>query len=170
MLKFEIGKKQEVFILVGLIIILAVMAIVLYQLISFKTEEIPEVTTPLIKTQAARKTYRKEMALNLTTPSPTSEPSPTSSNLTPSPTLLAQASFEDLLSTQEASLTPSLTPTITPTPTDIIIAKMSPSPENVNEETPTSTPVESLPKAGYSYYYLLLFAAGAFIIVFSLVI
>ena len=155
--------KTQVFIGAFTLILLSFMSIIFYQLISFEKEE--EVVIPPVKTKAVGKTYRKEIALNVVSPtlSP-QEPTPTEAvdsisptenpitDLTPSPTLIAQA--------EEMS----------PTPTDIIVANLSPTQKLEQNSSPTPTPVKTLPKAGFFYYNILLFALGAFIIVISLVI
>ncbi len=151
------------------ILILLVMGVITYQLINFGKEE--NNTSPQIRTRAAGKTYKKEIALNLNsspslekvnTPTPTFVLTPTEEITEPSPTLLAQGGVEEDFSTSGAEFEG------TPTPTDIIVAKISPT---LAEEGITATPtvVKSLPKTGYYYYNIFLFATGIFVIFFSLV-
>ncbi len=177
MFKNLVLDKTQVLIGIFTLIILIFMGVIFYQLVNFGKEEEP--VAPPVKTKAAGKTYRKEIALNIaSSPTPSlEEPTPTQAletispteALSSSPTLIARnegvgGGGEEMVSTGEPEVS------ITPTPSDIIVAKISPTQEAAQESSPTPTGVKSLPKAGYFYYNIFLFAIGAFIIVFSLVI
>ena len=116
--------------------------------------------SPTVDNKFLTPTLTISPVVTLTPVSITVSPTPTEEiNLTPSPTLLAQADTGSFASAS-ATLTPK----------DIVIAKVSPT--QLKEISPSSSPtaVKKLPTAGYYYYNIFLFAVGAFIIVFSLVI
>lgn len=105
-----------------------------------------------IKVKAESKTYSRTLALNPannqnTTPILTLTPTSTPTSPSPTPTYTP---------TPTLTPTPNNTPTssisneenVTPTPTEIILAYNTSTEEGITDQTPTATPVASLPESG----------------------
>lgn len=160
--------KKEILAVVFSIFILVLVGIITY---AFLNSDEEKTTIPQVKTRAAGETYRKEIALNTTqsafesTPTEESTPTPTQEIIPseePSPTLLAFEQEEESFNDEFLELSP--------TPTDVVMAKISPTNEVQQEDNLSPTKIESLPKSGYFYYNIFLFAVGIFVIMLSLVI
>lgn len=151
--------KNYLFILGGL----GLITIVLFIFISLRSTPEP---TPQVSVQITL------------TPTPTLRPRLL---LSPSPVASEQAMLSPTLEPTEMPATPTIEPNEAPTPTEVILAKISPSPEISEEPTPTvedqqettitttPTTITSLPTTGIIDRGLALFAVATLLIFFSFV-
>ena len=141
--------KRQILALLGVSFLSIIIGIIAYYLIAPKKKDS---TFSSVKTKAAGKTYRKEIALGLSdllTP-PVEEPEDTFVEESIDDTAQEEAELPIAQAAQEEE--PLEEPTSTPA------------------STPTFTPtaIVTLPKTGSFYYNLFLFAIGTFVILFSM--
>lgn len=147
--------------------------------ISLKLREEKPATVP-VKTKAAGITYRKFIALNLTSPTP---PAPTEETPSPTPTLVTSPKKEseepsptNQVTTPTATpINLATTPLITEEPTGAELADSSQNSQEATKESettlsPTKESVKTLPQTGIYQVSLIIFTTALTLIVVSFIL